>query len=156
MQLGDTIPDVAVTTMEGEALSLPSLAGRPLVVYFYPRDDTPGCTTEARDFSALGEAFDAAGITVIGVSRDTPMQHARFAAKHALTVRLASDESGDACAAFGVWGEKKLYGKTFMGIERATFLFDASGKLAKAWRKVKVPGHADAVLEATKELCLDR
>ena len=152
MEPGDPIPDVTVTTIEGEPLALSSFVGKPLVVYFYPKDDTPACTREAQDFSALNGAFAQAGVTVIGLSKDSPVAHARFAAKHALAVRLASDESGGACAAFGVWGEKKLYGKTFMGIERATFLFDATGRLARAWRKVHVPGHVDAVLEAASAL----
>ena len=149
---GDALPDVTVTTADGAPLRLTDLEGAPAVVYFYPKDDTPGCTREAKDFSDLADAFAAAGATVIGISKDTPEKHAKFAAKHALTVRLASDTDGAACDAFGTWGEKQLYGKTYMGIERATFLFGADGRLAKAWRKVKVPGHADAVLAAAKAL----
>ena len=117
-----------------------------MVVYFYPKDDTSGCTREAQDFTALAGDFAGAGVRVIGISKDSPAKHRKFSEKHALAVELVSDEDGTACEAFGVWGEKKLYGKTYMGIERATFLFDRDGKLAQSWRKVKVPGHAEAVL----------
>ncbi|MET4896456.1 peroxiredoxin [Sphingomonadaceae bacterium jetA1] len=151
MEQGDGIPAVTVTTPDGARLALGDLGG-PLVIYFYPRDDTSGCTREAQDFTALGEAFRDAGVRVIGLSKDSPARHRAFAAKHDLTVELASDEDGAACDAFGVWGEKKLYGKTYMGIERATFLFDRDGRLARSWRKVKVPGHAAAVLEAARAL----
>ena len=150
MDDGSTIPDVTVT-IDDAVVSLATL-GRPLVVYFYPKDDTAGCTTEAKDFSALAEAFEAAGVTVVGVSKDTPASHAKFTAKHALSVRLGSDVEGAACEAFGVWVEKAMYGRKYMGIERATFLFGADGTLAKAWRKVRVPGHAEAVLAAAKAL----
>lgn len=150
MQMADAIPDVIVA-VDGDDVSLATLP-TPLVVYFYPKDDTPGCTREAQDFTALVPAFAEAGVTVMGVSKDPPAAHAKFAAKHALVVRLGSDESGAACEGFGVWGEKKLYGKTYMGIERATFLFGSDGKLSQAWRKVKVPGHAEAVLAAAKAL----
>jgi len=151
MDKGDPIPAVTVTTAEGQPLALGDVAG-PLVVYFYPKDDTSGCTREAQDFTALAEAFRSAGVRVIGISKDSPARHQKFAAKYELTVELASDEDGTACEAFGVWGEKKLYGKTYMGIERATFLFDREGRLATSWRKVKVPGHAEAVLEAARAL----
>ncbi|MDQ1158818.1 peroxiredoxin Q/BCP [Sphingomonas sp. SORGH_AS 950] len=151
MDKGDPIPAVTVTTAEGQPLALGEVAG-PLVVYFYPKDDTSGCTREAQDFTALAEAFRSAGVRVIGISKDSPAKHQKFAAKYELTVELASDEDGTACEAFGVWGEKKLYGKTYMGIERATFLFDRVGRLATSWRKVKVPGHAEAVLEAARAL----
>ena len=150
MDEGAKIPNVTVT-IDGTAVSLASL-GAPLVVYFYPKDDTSGCTTEAKDFSALAEAFQSAGVTVVGISKDTPASHAKFTAKHALAVRLASDVEGVACEAFGVWVEKAMYGKKYMGIERATFLFDADGTLAKVWRKVRVPGHAEAVLAAARTL----
>lgn len=150
MDEGAKIPDVTVT-IDDAVVSLASL-GAPLVVYFYPKDDTSGCTTEAKDFSAAADAFDAAGVKMIGISKDTPASHAKFAAKHALTVRLASDVDGVACEAFGVWVEKAMYGKKYMGIERATFLFGADGTLAKAWRKVRVPGHVEAVLAAAKAL----
>ncbi|HEX8484103.1 peroxiredoxin [Sphingomonas sp.] len=152
MEHGDALPDVTVTLVDGAILALPSLKGAPAIVYFYPKDDTPGCTREANDFSDLGEAFAASGATVIGISRDMPERHAKFAAKHGLTVRLASDTDGSTCEAFGTWGEKQLYGKTHMGIERATFLFAADGTLAQVWRKVKVPGHAQAALAAVQAL----
>ncbi|WP_294308736.1 peroxiredoxin [uncultured Sphingomonas sp.] len=151
MQQGDAIPAVTVTTANDETLALGDLAG-PLVVYFYPKDDTSGCTREAQDFSALAGNFAGADVRVIGISKDSPAKHRKFAEKHALAVELVSDEDGAACEAFGVWGEKKLYGKTYMGIERATFLFDRNGRLAQSWRKVKVPGHAEAVLEAARAL----
>ncbi|RMB52404.1 peroxiredoxin Q/BCP [Sphingomonas sp. PP-CE-3A-406] len=150
MDDGSPIPDVTVT-IDDTAVSLASL-GAPLVVYFYPKDDTTGCTTEAKDFSALADAFAAAGVSVVGISKDTAASHAKFTAKHALTVRLASDVDGVACEAFGVWVEKAMYGKKYMGIERATFLFGADGTLAKAWHKVRVPGHAEAVLAAARAL----
>ena len=150
MDEGSTIPDVTVT-IDDAVVSLATL-GRPLVVYFYPKDDTAGCTTEAKDFSALADAFGAAGVTVVGISKDTPASHAKFTAKHGLSVRLGSDVGGAACEAFGVWVEKAMYGRKYMGIERATFLFGADGTLAKAWRKVRVPGHAEAVLAAAKAL----
>ena len=151
MQQGDAIPAARVTTADDETLALGDLAG-PLVVYFYPKDDTSGCTREAQDFSALAGDFTGAGVRVIGISKDSPAKHRKFSEKHALAVELVSDEDGAACEAFGVWGEKKLYGKTYMGIERATFLFDRDGRLAQSWRKVKVPGHAEAVLEAARAL----
>ncbi len=140
------IPDVTVT-IDDRTVPLASL-GMPLVVYFYPKDDTAGCTTEAKDFSALAGDFGAAGVTVVGISKDTPASHAKFTAKHALTVRLASDIDGAACEAFGVWVEKAMYGRKYMGIERATFLFGADGGLVTTWRKVRVAGHAAAVLKA--------
>ncbi|WP_428968544.1 peroxiredoxin [Sphingomonas sp. Xoc002] len=151
MQQGDAIPAVTVTTANDEKLALGDLTG-PLVVYFYPKDDTSGCTREAQDFTALAADFAGAGVRVIGISKDSPAKHRKFTEKYTLAVELVSDEDGTACEAFGVWGEKKLYGKTYMGIERATFLFDRDGKLAQSWRKVKVPGHAEAVLEAARAL----
>lgn len=152
MDTGDGLPNATVTLADGTALALPSLAGSPAVVYFYPKADTPGCTREAEDFTALAADFATAGVSVIGLSKDGPAALAKFAAKRALTVRLAADETGAASEAFGVWGEKSMYGRTYMGLERATFLFRADGRLARAWRKVKVPGHAQAVLDAAKAL----
>lgn len=149
MNEGDAIPAVTLTASDGTAIDLSSV--RPLVVYFYPKADTTGCTREAIDFSDLQPQFRAAGVEVIGVSKDSPAKLERFVAKHGLAVRLASDE-GAACEAFGVWGEKKLYGRSYMGIERATFLFDGEGRLVQAWRKVKVPGHAEAVLAAARAM----
>ena len=151
MDDGTPIPALTVTLGDGTPLGLADLP-TPAVVYFYPKDDTTGCTREAQDFSALGEAFAAAGASVVGISKDSAAGKAKFAAKHALTVTLAADESGAVCDAFGVWGEKAMYGRTYLGIERATFLFGADGRLVRAWRKVKVPGHAQAVLEAVHAL----
>jgi peroxiredoxin Q/BCP len=151
MDDGTMIPDVSVTMPDGTAVALTTLA-RPLVVYFYPKDDTAGCTREAQDFSALESAFAEIGVGVLGVSKDTPAAHAKFSAKHGLTVSLATDVDGAVCEGFGVWVEKAMYGRKYMGIERATFLFDADGRLATSWRKVRVPGHAEAVLAAAKAL----
>ncbi len=151
MDEGTSIPALGVVLADGTPLSLAYLP-TPAVVYFYPKDDTSGCTREAQDFSALGEEFAAAGASVVGLSRESSASKAKFAAKHALTVTLAADEDGSVCDAFGVWGEKSMYGRTYMGVERATFLFGADGTLVRAWRKVKVPGHAQAVLEAVHAL----
>ncbi|WP_298811934.1 peroxiredoxin [uncultured Sphingomonas sp.] len=145
------LPDVTATGADGQPLRLRDLP-RPLVVYFYPKDDTPGCTREAQDFSALADDFAAAGVHVLGVSRDTVAKHAKFTAKHDLRVALASDLDGQVTETFGVWGERQMYGRTYMGIERATFLFDRDGRLAREWRKVKVPDHAAEVLEAARAL----
>ena len=152
LQPGDAAPDVALATPDGGTLTLAQLRGRPLVLYFYPKDDTPGCTTEAKDFSARKAAFDMAGVAILGVSKNSPAQHAKFAAKHDLTIGLATDADDSVCAAFGTWIEKSLYGRHYMGIDRATFLIDAEGRIARIWRKVKVPGHAQQVLEAAEAL----
>ena len=149
MEEGAAMPAVSVTGAHGP-IALAELTGR-AVIYFYPKDDTPGCTREAQDFSALEQEYAAVGVRVIGVSKDTAASHARFSAKHGLSVELASDEDGSVCDAFGVWGEKRMYGRIYMGVERATFLFDG-GRLVRAWRKVKVPGHAATVLEAARRL----
>ncbi|GGB18047.1 peroxiredoxin [Sphingomonas metalli] len=151
MDTGDAIPAVGVTALDGSEIDLATLGG-PLVVYFYPKDDTSGCTREAQDFTALAGDFAAAGVRVIGISRDTVASHARFTAKYDLAVELVSDPDAKAAEAFGVWGERKLYGRTYMGVERATFLFGRDGRLVQAWRKVRVPGHADAVLAAARAL----
>ncbi|HTG38992.1 peroxiredoxin [Sphingomonas sp.] len=148
---GDAIPDVTVTIPDGGRRRL-SDQDRALVVYFYPKDDTSGCTSEARDFSAVLGDFDAAGVDVLGISKDSPERHVKFAAKHELTVPLATDADDSVCEAFGVWVEKNMYGKKYMGIERATFLFGADSRLVRAWRKVKVPGHAAQVLDAARAL----
>lgn len=148
---GDAIPDVAVTMADESVRRLPDL-GRPLVVYFYPKDDTSGCTNEAKDFSAALPAFDAAGVAVLGISKDAPASHRKFAAKYDLAVPLATDADDAVCEAFGVWVEKNMYGKKYMGIERATFLFGTDGTLKRAWHKVRVPGHVADVLEAAKAL----
>ena len=149
---GDRLPDLTLPAPEGASVRLRDYEGAPFVLYFYPKDDTPGCTREAQEFSALGADFRAAGATVLGVSKDAPAKHAKFIAKYGLTLPLASDDKDEATAAFGTWVEKKLYGKTYMGIDRSTFLFGADGRLARAWRKVRVPGHADEVLAAVRAL----
>ncbi len=152
MTEGDMIPDVALQGADGP-IRLADFRGRKLVLYFYPKDDTPGCTREAQDFSALADAFAAAGVALLGVSKDPPAKHAKFAAKHGLTVPLASDdEANTVLEAFGAWQEKSLYGRKYMGIDRSTFLFDVDGRLVRAWRKVKVAGHADQVLTAAQAL----
>ncbi len=151
MNEGATIPPVSVTAMDGTPVRLSHLP-LPAVVYFYPKDDTAGCTREAQDFSSLSDSFAAAGASVLGISKDPPAAHAKFTAKHDLSVTLASDTDGSVCDAFGVWGEKQMYGRSYMGIARATFLFGADGRLVRAWRKVKVPGHAQAVLDAVRAL----
>ena len=147
----DMLPDVTVTAPDGSVLRLKDRLC-PMVVYFYPKDDTTGCTREAQDFSTLAAAFTTAGVSVLGISRDTPAKHQKSIAKYDLAVALASDEYGSACEAFGTWVEKSMYGRTYMGIERSTFLFDREGRLAREWRKVKVAGHAEAVLEAARAL----
>jgi peroxiredoxin Q/BCP len=149
---GDRVPDVTLTGMDGAKVRPADFGGNKLVLYFYPKDDTSGCTREAQDFSALADAFEKAGTWVLGVSRDDPKSHARFAGKYDLRVKLASDLDGSVCEAFGVWAEKSLYGRKYMGIERATFLIDRDGTLARVWRKVKVPGHAAEVLAAARDL----
>jgi peroxiredoxin Q/BCP len=148
---GDVIPAVKVTMPDGTERSLADF-GAPLVVYFYPKDDTTGCTNEAKDFSAAMADFEAAGVGVLGISKDTPAKHQKFAAKYDLTVPLATDADDSVCEAFGTWTEKSMYGKKYMGIERATFLFGRDGTLVRAWHKVKVPGHVAEVLEAAKAL----
>ena len=148
INIGDPVPDVTPLDANGAALPLTGLIGKPFVVYFYPKADTPGCTTEAQDFTRLADEFAAHGAQVIAVSRDTPAKLCKFRDKYGLTVRLAADADEATCDAFGTWVEKSMYGRTYMGVERSTFLFDAAGKLAHMWRGVKVKGHADAVLAA--------
>ncbi|WP_439110824.1 thioredoxin-dependent thiol peroxidase [Lentibacter sp.] len=145
-------PDFSLPSDTGETVTLSALRGQAVVLFFYPRDNTPGCTTEAKGFSADLAAFEAAGAKVFGISKDSLESHGKFRTKQELTVPLLSDEHGSACEDFGVWAEKKMYGKSFMGIERATFLIDGEGQVVRAWRKVKVPGHVEAVLDAVKEL----
>lgn len=149
---GQPAPDFELPTDKDETVSLKALAGSPVVLYFYPKDDTPGCTKEAIAFSQLKPEFEKAGATIIGVSRDSVAKHGKFRTKHGLTVELGADETGEVTDAYGVWVEKKMYGRTYMGIERATFLINGEGKVEKVWRKVKVNGHAEEVLEAVKSL----
>lgn len=151
-EIGKVAPDFTAPTDGGGKLTLKSLRGEAVVLYFYPKDDTPGCTKEAIAFSEQIRAFEKAGATVVGVSRDTAGKHDKFIAKYDLKVTLVSDEDGKICEKYGVWVEKNMYGRKYMGIERATFLIDEKGKVREIWRKVKVPGHADAVLEALKAL----
>lgn len=148
---GDSAPDVRFATADGTA-SVEDFAGRKLIIYFYPKDDTSGCTREAQDFTALADEFAATGASLIGISKDSLASHAKFQAKYGLKVTLGSDADGAVCDAFGTWVEKSMYGRKYMGIERATFLIGADGKIARIWRKVKVPGHAAEVLEAAKAL----
>lgn len=155
LNIGDKAPDFALpanSTANGDAqtVALGDFKGRKLVVYFYPKDNTPGCTTEALDFTAAAKDFDAANTAIIGVSADSVKKHDNFIAKHNLAVTLLSDEDHTMLNSYGVWVEKSMYGKKFMGIERATFLIDESGKIAEIWRKVKVKGHVEAVLAAAR------
>jgi peroxiredoxin Q/BCP len=149
---GDTAPDFTLPRDGGGSITLSALRPGKVVVYFYPKDDTPGCTTEALDFTARREAFAAAGVTVIGVSKDSVAAHDKFCRKHGLGIVLASDEGGTTCEDYGVWAEKSMYGKKFWGVERTTFLIDGAGRIARVWPKVKVAGHAEEVLEAARAL----
>ncbi|MEM6303794.1 MAG: peroxiredoxin [Pseudomonadota bacterium] len=151
-ETGDAAPDFDLPVTGGERVSLSDLKGSKVVLYFYPRDDTPGCTKEAVGFSGHLKDFAAAGTKVFGISRDTMAKHDKFTAKHDLTVPLLADEEGAMTEAYGVWVEKNMYGKKSMGIERATYLIDTEGKIARVWRKVKVPGHVEEVLEAAQAL----
>lgn len=149
---GAKAPGFTLPADGGGSVSLADFKGRALVLYFYPKDDTSGCTNEAIGFSDKLAAFARAGADVLGISKDSVAKHDKFKQKHGLKVRLASDEEGEVLEAYNVWIEKSMYGRKYMGIERATFLIDRSGKIARVWRKVKVPGHVDAVLEAVKAL----
>jgi peroxiredoxin Q/BCP len=150
---GDAMPDIALTMPDGGSVKPSDFAGRKLVLFFYPKDDTPGCTTENKDFSALQAEFDAAGVALLGVSKDPPAKHAKFTAKYDLTAPLASDALNDGLAdALGIWLEKSMYGRTYMGMERTTYLVDAEGRIARVWRKVKVKDHAVEVLAAAQAL----
>ena len=146
---GDRAPDLTLSTSTGETVRLSS-PGKPLVLYFYPKDDTSGCTREAEDFTALASDFGKAGAAVVGVSRDPMKKHEKFIDKYELKVPLASDEDGRISDAFGTWVQKSMYGRKYMGMERSTFLIGPDGKVLKEWRKVKVPGHADEVLAAVR------
>lgn len=151
--IGDRLPDIALETPDGKSVQPADFAGRKLVVFFYPKDDTAGCTTENKDFSALAEDFAQAGIALLGVSKDPPKKHQKFIAKYGLTAPLASDAETDGLAdALGVWAEKSMYGRSYMGMIRSTYLVGADGTIARVWAKVKVTGHAAEVLAAAKAL----
>jgi peroxiredoxin Q/BCP len=153
MTTGDTIPDIALETPEGGTVNISDFAGQKVVLFFYPKDNTPGCTNEAKDFSAMKQEFAAAGTVILGISKDSPKKHLNFIAKHDLTVALATDaEAGGLSDALGIWTEKQMYGKTYLGMVRTTYLVDSAGKIAQVWNKVKVKGHAAEVLEATKAI----
>ncbi|MFO1036328.1 MAG: peroxiredoxin [Geminicoccaceae bacterium] len=147
---GDPAPAFDLPADGGGHVSSKSLAGKPYVIYFYPKDDTPGCTKQAIGFSCIYDQFKAAGVELIGVSKDSVTSHEKFRKKHELTFPLAADEEGKTVEAFGSWVEKSMYGKKYMGIDRSTFLVGKDGKILKAWRGVKVPGHVEEVLEAAK------
>ena len=156
--IGETAPDFTLPRTQtgagsgSETLTLSALRPAPVVLYFYPKDDTPGCTTEALDFTRLAEEFAKAGAVVVGISKDTPAKHDKFCAKHGLGITLVSDAESDTCERYGTWVEKNMYGKKSMGIERATFLIDAEGVIKQIWRKVKVKGHVAEVLGAVQAL----
>jgi peroxiredoxin Q/BCP len=152
METGARVTEGRMIASNGDVIDLADMGGASVVLYFYPKADTPGCTTEAQDFTALANEFRGLGVRVIGVSRDTPAKLAKFAAKYGLDVELASDEAGGVSDAFGTWVEKSMYGKSYMGMERSTFLIDASGTIRNLWRKVKVKGHAAEVLAAARAL----
>ncbi|MFY9212522.1 MAG: thioredoxin-dependent thiol peroxidase [Aestuariivita sp.] len=152
VQVNDMAPEFTLPRDGGEEVSLSQLKGQIVVLFFYPRDDTPGCTKESIGFTQAKDAFAAAGAVIFGVSKDSVASHDKFVAKRDLTVPLLSDEHGNMCEDYGVWKEKSMYGKTYMGIERSTFVIDADGKIAHAWHKVKVPGHVEDVLAAVQEM----
>jgi thioredoxin-dependent peroxiredoxin len=147
---GDHAPTFELPDDQGHMLSLKSFAGKLLVLYFYPKDDTPGCTKEAIDFNHLKPEFERAGAQILGISPDSAASHVKFKSKHKIGLGLLSDESKKILEAYGVWTEKSMYGRTYMGVERTTFLIDRTGKIIQVWNKVKVPGHAEAVLAAVK------
>lgn len=151
IEIGKAAPDFTLPTDGGGEVSLSGLKGKNVIVYFYPKDDTPGCTKEACGFRDAMPDFSGADAEIIGVSKDSVAKHDKFKAKYDLRFPLASDEESDVCERYGVWVEKNMYGKKYMGIERATFLIDENGKIAEIWRKVKVPGHVDAVKEALQD-----
>ena len=150
--VGDTMPDIAMETPDGGSVKPSDFAGRKAVFFFYPKDNTPGCTSEAKDFSALKDAFDNAGTALLGISKDSPKKHQNFIAKHDLTVALATDAQDNGLSdALGVWAEKSMYGRTFMGMVRSTYLVGEDGRILRIWPKVKVKGHAQDVLEAARD-----
>ena len=149
---GDVAPEFELPRDGGGSISLAALRGKPIVLFFYPKDDTKACTEEAIAFSALQKEFQEAGIALVGISPDSAKSHDRFTQKHGLTVALGADEDKAAANAYGVWVEKSMYGRKYMGVERTTFLIDRQGVISRVWEKVKVPGHADEVLAAAKTL----
>jgi peroxiredoxin Q/BCP len=149
---GDKAPSFKLATEDGGSITLARLKGHPFVLYFYPKDETSGCTKEAIDFSAAVKKFEKLGVSVLGVSKDSIASHEKFRKKHKLKIALGSDPDVETAQAYGVWGEKTLYGRKYMGMERATFLIDAKSVVRQIWRKVKVPGHVEAVLAAAKTL----
>jgi len=151
LNAGDKAPSIIVTATDGSSINLAS-PGQPLVLYFYPKDDTSGCTREAQDFTALAGDYAKAGVKVVGVSRDPMKSHEKFIGKYGLAVPLVSDEDGRISEAFGTWVQKSMYGRKYMGMERATYLIGADGRVLKAWRKVKVPNHAQDVLASARAL----
>lgn len=153
LAIGETLPDIALVTPEGGAVRPSDFKGKKAVIFFYPKDDTPGCTTENQDFTALADDFAKSGVALLGVSKDSPARHAKFIAKYGLKAPLATDaEEGGLSDALGVWTEKVNYGRTYMGMVRTTLLLDAEGRIARVWDKVKVKGHAAEVLEAAQAL----
>ena len=149
---GDMLPDAEIELPDESRAKLSDFAGAPLVIYFYPKDDTPGCTKEAQAFTALAGEFGTAGVRLLGISKDPPAKHRKFTDKYDLAVPLATDADGSVTEAFGVWVEKNMYGRKYMGVQRATFLADASGTIIRVWPKVKVAGHAEEVLKAARAL----
>jgi peroxiredoxin Q/BCP len=152
LKTGQSVPDLSLPATGDQTIALRAFKGRALVIYFYPKDATPGCTQEGQDFAALHEDFTDAGAVILGISRDSVRKHENFAAKHGFPFALLSDADEVACKAFDVIKEKRLYGKTYLGIDRSTFLFDRAGKLVREWRGVKVSGHAEEVLAAVRAL----
>ena len=152
LAIGDTAPTICLPRDGGDLVNLSDFSGKNVVLYFYPRDDTPGCTKEAIGFTEKLDEFTDLNTVILGVSKDTIKKHDKFVAKHELKIGLLSDEEGNVCERYGVWVEKNMYGKKSMGVERATYLIAADGKIAQIWRKVKVPGHVDAVLDAVRDL----
>ena len=152
LKTGQAAPDFNLPVDGGGYISLAQFAGRKLVIFFYPKDDTPGCTTQSCGFRDQQKEFENAGVQVIGLSKDSVKSHEKFKAKHNLNFPLASDEHSDTCEKYGVWAEKSMYGKKYMGIERTTFLIDEQGKIAQIWRNVKVPGHVEDVFKAAEGL----
>lgn len=149
---GSKAPEINLPTDNGGYFRLSDMKGEKVLVYFYPKDDTPGCTAESCSFSENIKSFEKLGVAIVGISKDSVKKHDKFKEKYDLQFPLASDEEGDVCERYGVWAEKSMYGKKYMGIERSTFLIDEEGKIARAWRKVKVEGHTDEVMAALKEL----